>query len=113
MSLHEKLAEYFLTPTVNPYTPDKILIYLTFLLLAIMLIYKLLIKLNIKIDFKFIMALLPLVLFSGELRAMQDQGIVQSVLFVTPWIYVIYFVTAIALILVSKLLGKILRKDYT
>ena len=100
------LLDYFLHPKKTGYDIPKTLTYGIIFILAILLIFKILKKLKIKIDKKLALAISPYIVFGGAIRVLQDAGILNSYLFVTPGIYVFVFSIVFSLILLGLLLER-------
>lgn len=100
------LLDYFLHPKKTGYDVPKTLTYGIIFILAILLIFKILKKLKIKIDKKLALAISPYIVFGGAIRVLQDAGILNSYLFVTPGIYIFVFSIVFSAILFSIYLEK-------
>ncbi len=88
---HEKVISYFLDPFAEGYTLEKTITLGLIALAFIYVIYELLKKMKIKVDRRFAIALFPYIVFGSALRVWQDAGIVNSILFTTPNIYLLVF----------------------
>lgn len=77
------------------------------LIVAAFGVFRLLKKMEIKIDRNFLIGVIPFVAMGGILRALEDlseaTGATRNFLLVSPLIYVTIFLTALVLLLVSKL----------
>jgi len=102
----QDVLDYFLLPTKSGYDAPKTLVYALALVLAVYVGFKILKKLRIKIDRRFALAASPYVVFGGALRVLQDTGIVNSILFVTPHIYTFVASITACIFLISLLLEK-------
>jgi len=100
------LLDYLLHPKKTGYDIPKTLTYGIIFILAIILILKILKKLKVKIDKKLAIAISPYIVFGGAIRVLQDAGILNSYLFVTPGIYVFVFSIVFSLILLGLLLER-------
>jgi uncharacterized membrane protein len=96
----------FLSPKEYGYTVWTTLAYSLLLVIAAYIIYSVLKRLKVKIDDKLAVAISPYVVFGSCLRVIQDAGIVNSYLFVTPGIYVFIFSIFFAVLLVGWALQK-------
>lgn len=102
----ENIVDYFLSPTKTGYDVPKTLVYGLVLILAVYIGFKILEKLKIKIDKRFVLATSPYIIFGATLRVLQDIGIVNSILFVTPHIYTFVASIASCIFLISLFLEK-------
>ena len=100
------LLDYFFHPKKTGYDIPKTLTYGIIFILAILLIFKILKRLKVKIDKKLALAISPYIVFGGAIRVLQDAGILNSYLFVTPGIYVFVFSIVFSLILLGLLLER-------
>lgn len=93
-----EILDYFLYPKATEYDVPKTLLYAIVFVLAIWLVYRFLKNRKIKVDKRLAVAISPYVAFGGILRVLQDIGIVDSYLFVTPVIYAtVFFITFLTL----------------
>ena len=105
------IYKYYIDPIryEQPYNVVETITYALFLIVAVYLIYRWFKSSGITIDGKFVLATLPWVVFGGVLRVVQDthmiKGDIQFAL-VTPFIYVVIFVYAFSVILLSRYLEK-------
>lgn len=102
MTLESFINENFLTPLCHYYTPIGTITYGLILVLAVIGTYKLLRKLNVKIDKKFLIGILPFIVYGGWARALRDYGLGlydQSKLFCSPPIYFFMFLITLASLL--------------
>lgn len=83
----QDVLEYFLSPTKTGYDVPKTLVYSLALVLAVYIGFKIFKRLRIKVDGRFALAASPYVAFGSALRVLQDIGVTNSILFVTPHIY--------------------------
>jgi uncharacterized membrane protein len=83
-------------------------IYAVLFALAVLGAYRLLKKLNITIDKKFTLGIFPFILLGGVLRVVRDANVVQSPLLVSPIIYFTIFVLAVATLIISVLVSRML-----
>jgi len=104
MSLFD--IEYWLAAKAAGYDATKTTVFAVIFIIAVYLIYKLLTKLKIKVDIKLAIAIAPYIIFGGTIRVLQDSGILNSYLFVTPGIYVFVFAILIATILSALFLER-------
>jgi len=98
MSIESFISENFLIPLCRYYTPVGTITYGLILVIAAIGTYRLLKGLKIKIDKRFLIALLPFIIYGGWTRALRDYklGIYQSSLFCSPPIY--FFIFAVTLV---------------
>ena len=108
------LQQYFVDPIVNGsgYNVYNTAVYALLLIAAAFIVFKVLKKIGVKIDNNFLFGVLPFVVLGGLSRAMQDAGIVQSVWFITPLIYVTIFVVAFVSLITAKLLERLTKISY-
>jgi len=105
------IYKYYIDPIryEQPYNVVETVTYAIFLIIAVYLIWRWFRKSGMEIDGKFVLATLPWVIFGGVLRVVQDthmiQGDIQFAL-VTPFIYVVIFIYAFAVLLLSRYLEK-------
>lgn len=89
------LLEKFWVPIVNEsvyYNPYNTFVYaLLFGLLTVYVIYPAIKKMDIEIDRRFFIGFLPFMVFGGAVRALKDIGTVDSILLVSPIIYLMLF----------------------
>ena len=105
--------QYFIDPILqgNGYNIYNTLAYAAVLIVAVLATYKLLKKIGIKIDNKFIIGVLPYIIFGGLLRALEDASS-YGIWFKTPLIYIVIFVIALAGLLVSSVIEKKKKISY-
>lgn len=98
----------YIEPLCKYYTPIGSITYGIILVLVVIGVYKLLQKLKVRIDKRFVIGLLPFIIYGGWTRALRDYslGIYQSNLFCSPPIYFFIFTVALA----SLLLGLFIEK---
>lgn len=101
-----KILEYFLNPLAEGYTLEKTIVLALIAIASTYLIYKALQKLKIRVDSKLAISVTPFVLFGSALRVLNDMGLLTSILFVTPNIYLLVFSIFFSVLLASKLLLK-------
>jgi uncharacterized membrane protein len=108
MSIETFISENFLIPLCRYYTPIGTLTYGIILVMAVVGIYKLLKILKIKIDKKFLIGILPFIIYGGWTRALRDYklGIYQSSLFCSPPIYFFIFIIALFSLLIGVLIER-------
>ena len=105
------IYKYYIDPIryEQPYNTVETITYAIILIAAIYLIYRWFRQSEFSLDGKFVLATLPYVVFGGVLRVVQDthmiQGDIQFAL-VTPFIYVLIFVYAFGILLLSRYLAK-------
>jgi uncharacterized membrane protein len=69
-------------------------------------------RLKIKIDKKLVISFFPFVLFGSSLRVLEDVGIVESIFFITPLIYLFVGLILISVLLMSFVLQKKFKIQY-
>jgi uncharacterized membrane protein len=111
MVLEEFINENFITPLCKYYTLPGTITYGIILVLAVLGTYKLLRYLKIDIDKKFLIGILPFIIYGGWTRALRDHmlGIYQNNLFCSPPIYFFIFIIALASLLLGLLIQKITK----
>ena len=102
----QNLFEYFFYPKATGYDVPKTIIYSAILVVAIYLIFLALKKLKVKIDQRLFVGIAPYIGFGATLRVLQDAGIVNSFLFVTPGIYFLVFSIFFVLLLICLFIEK-------
>ena len=112
MSIENFINENFITPLCHYYTLPGTITYGIILVLAVIGTYKLLKYLKIKIDKKFLIGLLPFIIYGGWVRALRDYklGIYQSNIFCSPPIYFIIFFMALGSLFLGLLIQKTMKK---
>lgn len=97
--------QYFVEPIVTQgvagYNLFNTPVYALAFALAVFGAYKLLRRLHVKIDRAFLIGVLPYILAGGVWRVVRDARAVESALLVTPLIYFVLFGVAVAALLVS------------
>lgn len=98
------LNNYFVSPIFNGngYNIYNTLVYGLILVGFIVLLDKIFKKYKFKIDSKFIVYTLPYVLMGSLFRVIEDAGIVDSYLFVTPFTYFLTFTISVCFLLITK-----------
>ena len=114
MIVFDFIQEYYINPIVygTGYNIYNTLTYAVILILAAFLVFNLLRKLKISIDKKFLIGILPFIALGGILRALQDAGVVQSYLFITPLIYFVVFGVALVSLLAAIVEQKYRKTEY-
>lgn len=115
MAIPEFISTYFIQPLYSETAGYNLIntpVYAIILAIAVFVIYRLLKKLQIPIDGKFFFATLPFVFLGGLLRALQDAGVLKSVLFVAPILYITDFALAFLILLGSFYSAKYLKVEY-
>ncbi len=107
--------EFFIKPLVEGtgYNIVNTTVFALILIAAAFGVYRLLKKLNITIDKNFMIGVIPYVAMGGILRAWEDLseiGGTRNFLLVTPLIYVVIFIAAFLLLLISIAAAKISKK---
>ncbi|MEM5831581.1 MAG: DUF63 family protein [Candidatus Aenigmatarchaeota archaeon] len=98
--------EYFTNPLKEGYTFEKTFVLGIIALIAIFLIYKILKKLKVKIDKKFSFSIFFYILFGSSIRVLVDLKIINSILFVTPNLWIFTGLITLIFLLISKKLGE-------
>lgn len=109
------LNTYFIHPLYSEahgYNIVNTPVYAIILAIAVFAIYKVFKKLEIPIDQKFLIGTLPFLFLGGLLRTLQDAGILKSVLFVAPILYITVFALAFAVLIASFYSAKHLKLEY-
>ena len=105
------IYKYYIDPIryEQPYNTVETITYALILIAAIYLLYRWFRQSEFKMDGKFVLATIPWIIFGGVLRVVQDthmiQGDIQFAL-VTPFIYVVIFLYAFGILLLSRSLEK-------
>ncbi|MFB6241945.1 MAG: DUF63 family protein [Candidatus Nanosalina sp.] len=104
------LLEKFWVPIVNEsvyYNPYNTIAYAAiFGALTVYVIYPLIQKMDIEIDKEFIKGFIPFIMFGGALRALKDINAVNSLILVTPFIYIVLITAGLASLIVSREIEK-------
>ncbi len=110
MSITDFIQQYYINPMVHGtgYNFVNSLTYAILFIFAIYSIFLLLKKLKISIDKRFVLAILPFVLFGSFTRVLEDAEIFKTYLLVTPFIYGIM----IGLIVFSFLISFLIQKRF-
>jgi len=107
MVTFQQFIDYFLNPTKEGYTVEKTLVYGILLVIGVYIIYEIILKkLKIKPDLRLAVAISPYILFGAGIRVLQDAKILNSILFVTPYIYGLVFWIVVAILAFSLHLQK-------
>ncbi len=115
MAHQEFINTYFVQPLYSEtagYNVYNTIAYAIILAIAVFGIYKLLKKLQIPIDRNFFIATLPYIFLGGLLRALQDAGVLKSILFVAPILYITDFAIAFVILIASFYSAKFLKTEY-
>jgi len=100
------LTEKFLTPLRNEYVhynPFNTTFYALLFGVAAAYVGKPLLQLlEVEIDRKFVKALAPYVFLGGAVRTLEDSGIVSNFLLVSPFIYLIMFVSVVSILVITR-----------
>jgi uncharacterized membrane protein len=105
------IYKYYIDPIryEQPYNVVETITYALILIAAVYLIYRWFRSSGFELDAKFVLATLPYVVFGGVLRVVQDTHMIQGdiqFLLVTPFIYVVIFLYAFGILLLSQYLQK-------
>jgi uncharacterized membrane protein len=103
------LQEYFIDPILqgSGYNIINTSVYAIIFALAVIGVYKLLKKWNIIIDRRFWLGVFPYIILGSIWRTLQDAGILNNPLFVTPLIYIVVFAVAIITLIFSRGIAKL------
>ncbi|MBD3156102.1 MAG: DUF63 family protein [Candidatus Aenigmarchaeota archaeon] len=114
MTLSNFFQNYFVRPIDLKlgYNPVNTLFYSILFVIFTYLVYELLKKLKIKPDKRFILAIIPWVVFGIILRVMEDSGTVRGYLFITPNIWLLFTFLISFILTISKLLEKRIHTPY-
>ncbi len=96
--------QYFLKR--GGYNPINTTVYSIILIVFVILIFKLLKKLKVNFDKRLALAVSPFVLLGTSMRILEDSGILQGRLFITPGIYFLIFGVTITTLFISLFLEK-------
>jgi len=102
----EDFLKYFLNPNELNYDIFGTLLYSIIFAIAVYFIYSGLKKLKVKIDSRLVIAIAPWIVCGSTLRVLQDAKILNSIIFITPWIYVFVFLIFFSLLLLSLLIER-------
>ncbi|MFZ3077390.1 MAG: DUF63 family protein [Candidatus Aenigmatarchaeota archaeon] len=107
------IEEYFSGVMGHHYTAVGILSYGIIFAAAVYLVYEYLLKrIGFRIDSKFMLSLVPFIIFGGITRALKDTNFYQGFFFMSPGIYItIFFITLLSLLL-SIAAEKRFKKPY-
>ena len=106
VQIYEFLNTFFISPLGRSYNPINSAVYAILLFAGIYSISRVLPRLHVQVDEKFIIALLPFIVFGSCLRVFQDAQIVNSVFLVSPLIYLLVFAYTFGCLLLSLLIAK-------
>lgn len=108
------LQHYFIEPveTGNGYNIVNTSAYALIFIASLFLLYKIFKRERVKIDKNFLLGVLPYIILGAVLRVLRDANILKSALFVTPLIYFVTALVAIAALFVSRLTEKSKRVSY-
>jgi len=114
MALQNFINTNYLEPLCRFYTPVGTITYGILLVIAVYGTYRLLEKLNVKINKKFLIAILPFIIYGGWTRALRDYslGIYQSKLFCSPPIYFFIFAVTLFSLLLAIFVERKLKIKY-
>ncbi|HLD85554.1 MAG TPA: DUF63 family protein [archaeon] len=102
--------DFFQTYFIDPikygtgYNIYNTAVYAVLLIISAVIVYKILRKMNVQIDNKFLLGVFPFVVLGGLLRALQDAKTFDTVLLITPLIYVSIFAFAFVSLIISWIL---------
>jgi len=110
------LVEKFWTPIVNEsvyYNPFNTTVYaLIFGIAALYLVYPVSKKLDVDFDREFFIGISPYVFLGGAARSLKDVNAINTILFETPFIYLVMFVFTIGALFTSKKFAKYQDIEY-
>lgn len=96
------IEDYFTSPMGYYYTIPGVLTYAVLFMVAAYIVYKHILKrFAIPIDTKFVVSLIPFIIFGGMTRALRDAEFYKGFLFVSPGIYLTVFLITSALLTIS------------
>jgi len=98
-----RLLKYFLEPKKTGYDATKTVTYGIILVVAVYGIYALLRKLKVRIDLRLALGVAPYVVLGSAVRVLEDMGMLNGYIFVTPGIYVFIAAITIAALLLCLL----------
>jgi len=104
MNFEDWFYQYFLKR--GGYNPINTTVYAIILITFVLLIFKLLKKLKVKFDKRLALAVSPFVFLGSSMRILEDSGILQGRLFITPGIYFLIFGITISTLLISLFLER-------
>ena len=104
MASEDWFYQYFLKR--GGYNPINTTVYAIILITFVLLIFKLLKKLKVKFDKRLALAVSPFVFLGSSMRILEDSGILQGRLFITPGIYFLIFGITISTLLISLFLER-------
>lgn len=112
MTIERFINDNFLTPMCHYYTTIGTITYGLILVLAVLGTYKLLKRLKVKIDNRFLIGLLPFIIYGGWTRALRDYqlGVYQSNIFCSPPIYFFMFFITLASLLIGLAVERTTKK---
>jgi uncharacterized membrane protein len=123
--MQEFIQNYFIAPIMQNgwYNPINTIVYSILLIIGVYLVYMMLKKLDVHIDRNFFIAILPFIVWGSSTRVLHDAayaGVLSpglntfynSPIFPTPGSYIITFVLALAVLLISLLIQRFGRFPY-
>ncbi len=104
---------YFVDPIIygSGYNVYNTVVYAILFALVAFGTYKLLKYYHIEINTHFLIGVTPYIILGSILRVLQDAGITQTYLFVTPLIYFIILIIALDLLAVSRIIRRVQDKS--
>ena len=103
---------FFVLPFGHSYNPVNSAVYAIVLFVGIFSLSRVLPLLKVEVDSKFALSILPFILLGSCLRVCQDAGILNSVILVSPLIYLLVFAYTFACLLLSLLITKKTATDF-
>ncbi len=107
--MEDFIIENFITPLCRYYTPVNTITYGIILIVAVYGLFKILRFLKVDIDKKFLIGVLPFIIYGGWTRALNDHaiGIYNSIIFCSPPIYFLVFAMGLASLLIGLFVQRI------
>jgi uncharacterized membrane protein len=102
----QDFLDYFLAPKKTGYDMPKTLTYAVILVVAVYLIFKMLRGLKVRVDKRLVLSVIPYIVIGSSVRVLEDQGVLNSYIFVTPGIYFLISGVFISVFLASLLLER-------
>jgi uncharacterized membrane protein len=102
----QDFLDYFLAPKMTGYDVPKTLTYALILVAAVYLLFRMLGKLRVRIDRRLALAITPYIVLGSSVRVLEDMGILNSYIFVTPGIYILVASVFITTLLISVLIER-------
>jgi len=112
--MFEFVEKYFLDPIKynTGYNIVNTTVYAIILVAAVFLIYKAFKRFKIKVDRYFITGAVPYIVLGSIMRVLQDKHVLDSIIFITPLMYITAAAITVVALITSRTLSKITRIDY-